>query len=407
MAVALETNNRTETQPVGRRRRIIIPIAAVVILIGLIFGIRYLIYAAHHVGTDDAQIAGNITTISPRVKGQVAAVYVDENQFVRSGAKLVKLDDRDYLVTVQQAQAAYDQAVSNLQAAETAVPQQSTITSAQTQQAQAGIASAAAGVLNAQQRVAAAQSDFEAAKANAIKAQRDLQRARELARQGAISQSQLDATQAAYVDAVSQRDAAGKNVNAARAALDAAQAGVAGSQAQLAQAETGTQSTQIKSAQAAVSAAQVKAAAATLANAKLQESYTLIVAPIDGVVSKKSVNVGDTLSVGQPLMAIADQRHLWVTANLKETQLPNVRVGQPVEIKVDAFPHRVFTGKVESISPATGATFALIPPDNASGNFTKVVQRVPVRVYIDPSSDPRNELRQGLSTEISIDTTNH
>ena len=407
MAVALETNNRTQTQVAGRKRRVIIPVAIVAILIGLIFGIRYLVYAAHHMSTDDAQIAGNITTISPRVKGQVAAVYVDENRFVRTGAKLVKIDDRDYLVAVAQAQAAYDQAVSNLQAAETAVPQQSSLTAAQTQQAQAGIAQSAAGVLSAQQRVAAAQSDLEAANASAIKAARDLERARELAAEGAISQSQLDATQAAYVNAMSQRDSAAKNVAATRDALQSAEAGVSGSQAQLEQAQTGTQTTQIKSAQAAVSAAQVKAAAAALANAKLQESYTLIVAPIEGVVSKKSVNVGDTLQVGQPLMAIADQRHLWVTANLKETQLPNVRVGQPVEIKVDAFPHRVFRGKVESISPATGATFALIPPDNASGNFTKVVQRVPARISIDASSDPRNELRQGLSTEISIDTSNH
>src|SRR6202011_2256427 len=124
MAVALETNNRTQTQAIGRKRRFIIPIAVIAIVIGLIFGIRYLVYAAHHVSTDDAQIAGNITTISPRVKGQVAAVYVDENQFVRKGAELVKLDDRDYKVAVAQAQAAYDQAVSSLQAAETAVPQQ-------------------------------------------------------------------------------------------------------------------------------------------------------------------------------------------------------------------------------------------------------------------------------------------
>jgi membrane fusion protein (multidrug efflux system) len=250
-------------------------------------------------------------------------------------------------------------------------------------------------------------SNLDAARANALKAQRDLQRARELASEGAISRSQLDATQAAYIDAVALRDAASQDVVAARTAVDQAEAGVVAGHAQLAQAQTGVQSTQIKSSQAAVSAAQVKAAAAALANARLQESYTLITAPIDGVVSKKSVNVGDTVQVSQPLMAIADQRHLWVTANLKETQINNVRVGQPVEIHVDAFPHRVFTGKVESVSPATGATFALIPPDNASGNFTKVVQRVPVRIAIDASSDPHSELRQGLSVEISIDTTNH
>ncbi|HEV2037703.1 MAG TPA: HlyD family secretion protein, partial [Candidatus Eremiobacteraceae bacterium] len=250
-------------------------------------------------------------------------------------------------------------------------------------------------------------SNLNAAKANELKAERDLERARQLASEGAISQSQLDATQAAYATAVAEREAAAQNIVAAQAALAQAQAGVAVSNAQLEQAQTGTQSTQIKSAQAAVSAAQVKAASAALANARLQESYTTITAPIDGVISKKSVNVGDMVSVGQPLMAIADQRHLWVVANFKETQIRNIRPGDPAEIRVDAFPHRIFKGWVESISPATGATFALIPPDNASGNFTKVVQRVPVRIAIDPKSDPEGLLRQGLSVVVSIDTSSH
>ncbi|MBV8340360.1 MAG: HlyD family secretion protein [Candidatus Eremiobacteraeota bacterium] len=405
MAVAAE---RVEAAPVtGRKRRIIIPVVVILVLAALIFGIPRLLYAMHHVSTDDAQIQGNITTISPRVKGQVTNVYVDENQFVRKGAKLVQLDDRDYKVALLQAQAAYEQAVSNLQAATTAVPQQSALTSAQTAQAQAGIANATSGVLNAQEKIATARSNLDAASANAVKAQHDVTRARELAGEGAISNSDLDAAQAAYTDAVSQRDAAAQGVVVAQAGLNQAQANVVASRAQLEQAQTGTQTTQIKSAQAAVSAAQVQAAAAALANAKLQESYTLITAPIDGVVSKKSVNVGDTVQTGQPLMAIADQKHLWVLANLKETQIRNVRVGQPVDIHVDAFPHVVFRGNVESLSPATGATFALIPPDNASGNFTKVVQRVPIRIAIDPSSDPQGLLRQGLSVEASIDTTNH
>lgn len=405
MAVAAE---RVESAPAtGKKRRIIVPVVVVIVLLALIFGVPRLLYAMHHVSTDDAQIQGNITTISPRVKGQVTAVYVDENQFVRKGAKLVQLDDRDYKVALQQAQAAYEQAVANLRAATTAVPQQSALTSAQTAQAQAGIDQSLSGVLNAQEKVATARSNLEAATANATKAQHDLTRARELASEGAISRSDLDAAQAAATDATAQRDAAAQSIVVAQAGLDQAQASVDASRAQLQQAQTGTQTTQIKSAQASVSAAQVQAAAAALANAKLQESYTLITSPIDGVVSKKSVNVGDTVQTGQPLMAIADQRHLWVLANLKETQIRNVRVGQPVDINVDAFPHVVFKGTVESLSPATGATFALIPPDNASGNFTKVVQRVPIRIAIDPKSDPQGLLRQGLSVEVNINTTNH
>ncbi|HXW50348.1 MAG TPA: HlyD family secretion protein [Candidatus Acidoferrales bacterium] len=391
----------------GRKRRVIIPIVIVLVIIGLFFGIRFLIYSAHHVGTDDAEIGGNITTISPKVKGQVLSVYVVENEPVRRGDKLVQLDDRDFKVAVAQAQAAYDQAVANMQAANTAVPQQSTLTAAQVAQAQAGISQAASGVLNAQERAASAQADFMAAQANAVKAQNDVVRARTLASEGAIAQSQLDAAQAAYVTAVANRDAAKQGIVAAQAGVDQAQAAVLSSRAQFDQAQTGNQTTQIKSAQAQVSAAQVQAAAAVLANAKLQESYTTIVAPVDGVVSKKSVDIGDTVAVGQPLMAVADQTHLWVDANLKETQIENVRVKQPVEIRVDAFPHQVFRGTVLSISAATGATFALIPPDNASGNFTKVVQRVPVRIQIDSTSDPQHLLRQGLSVEVSIDTTNH
>jgi membrane fusion protein (multidrug efflux system) len=391
----------------GRKRRIIIPIAVIVVIIALIWGIPKLIYALHHTGTDDAQIGGNITTISPKVKGQVIAVYVNENQSVRTGDKLVQLDDRDYKVALAQAQAAYSQAVANMRAANTAVPQQSTLTAAQVAQAQAGISQAASGVLNAQERAASTRADYMAAQAEAVKAQNDVNRARTLASEGAIARSELDAAQAAYVTALANRDAAKQSIVAAQAAVDQAQAAVLSSRAQFEQAQTGVQTTQIKSAQAQVSAAQVQAAAAALANAKLQESYTRITAPVDGIVSKKSVNVGDTVSVGQPLMAIADQTHLWVDANLKETQIANVRVGQPVEIRVDAFPHQVFRGRVESLSAATGATFALIPPDNASGNFTKVVQRVPVRITVDPSSDPEHLLRQGLSVEVSIDTTNH
>jgi membrane fusion protein (multidrug efflux system) len=404
MAVAAPAPDLVVT---GRKRRFLVPLAALAILVGLFYGIRFLVYAAHHVGTDDAQIAGNITTISPKVKGQVAAVYVDDNQFVRKGALLVVLDDRDYRIAVQQAQAAYDQAVSNLRAAATAVPQQSTLTAAQMAQARAGLTQAAAGVLNAQERVATAKADYLAAQANAVKAAQDEVRARTLVAEGAISRSEYDAAHAAYLTALANRDAAKQEIAAAEAAVAQARAQVLASHAQLQQAQTGRQTTEIKSAQARVSEAQVEAAAAALANAKLQESYTRITAPIDGVVSKKSVNVGDTVAVGQPLMAIADQAHLWVVANLKETQIQNVRVGQPVAIHVDAYPHQTFSGRVESLSPATGATFALIPPDNASGNFTKVVQRVPVRISIDASSDPQHVLRQGLSVEVSIDTTNH
>src|SRR5579872_6816689 len=420
-STALGADDAAEAPARGRKRRIIIPIVVIALLVAAFFGIRYWVYASHHVSTDDAQITGNITTISPKVSGQVTGVFVSDNQFVHKGHRLVTIDPRNYAIAVQQAQAAYQQALANYQAASTAVPQQSTLTAAQTAQAAAGIAQTSSGVQTAASNVTAArdkvrqaQSQYDAARAAAVKAGQDLQRARTLQSQGAVSQSDLDQAQAAYTAAIAQRDAAAQAIEVAQSGVNQAQAGLGqaqaqqqASQAQYEQAQTGTQTTQIRAAQASVSSAQVKAAAAALANAKLQLSYTVITAPIDGVISKKSVNIGDTVSVGQPLMAVADQQHLWVTANLKETQIDKVRVGQPVAIHVDAYPKMRVTGKLESLSPATGATFALIPPDNSSGNFTKVVQRIPVRVSIDPASDPQHRLRQGLSVEVTIDTSNH
>jgi len=417
----------------GRKRRILIPLGIIAALVLIILGVRYLIFAAHHVTTDDAQIAGDITTIAPRVKGQVLAVPVKENQVVTKGTRLLVLDDRDYRAAVAQAQAALDQARGGAQAAAIGVPLQSALAAAQTSQAEAGVSQAQsatdaasakigvaqAGVRVAQERVAVAQAQLNAADAALTKATSDSNRAQQLIAAGAISKQQHDEAIAAYQAALANDQAARVNVDVAhggvqqatndlaQAQAGAAQAGaqVSASQAQLDQALTGGQQTQIKRAQAVTGSAQASAAQAALDIARLQLSYTVITAPVDGVVSKKSVDVGDTVASSQPVMAIASQTGLWVVANLKETQLTSVRPGQSVDISVDAFPHQTFRGTVSSISPATGATFALIPPDNASGNFTKVVQRIPIRIDIDPSSDPTHLLRQGLSAVVSIDTS--
>ncbi|MBC5825209.1 MAG: HlyD family secretion protein [Candidatus Eremiobacteraeota bacterium] len=417
----------------GRKRRIIVPIVVIVLLIAAVFGIRYFTFAAHHVSTDDAQISGDITNISPKVKGQIQQVYVHENQSVRKGDMLVKIDDRDYAAAVAQAQAGVAQARSGQQAAVEAVPLQNSLTGAQVAQAEAGISQASGGVAAAEARVAnvraaaeaarekiaLAQAQQSAAQAALTKAGHDLARSKTLVAQGAISREQFDAAQAGYSTALANADAAALGVAVARAgtqqaqqditqaqaAADQARAQISAGNAQLAQAQTGSGQSAIKTAQAQTSGAQVQAAEAALAAAQLQLSYTAIRAPVDGIVSKKSVNPGDTIAIGQPLLALANQRSLWITANLKETQLGKVRIGQPVQFKVDAYPHQTFSGKVDSISPATGVTFALIPPDNASGNFTKVVQRVPVRIAIDTRSDPQHMLRQGLSVSVSIDTS--
>lgn len=431
---AIETSgNGNGNGTTGRKRRILIPLGVIAAIILLIVGIQYLVYAAHHVTTDDAQINGNITTIAPRVKGQVVAVPVKENQVVTKGTRLLVLDNRDFQAAFEQAAAALAQARGGAQAAAIGVPLQNALTAAQTSQAEAGVSQAVgataaasakigtaqAGVRVAKERVAVAQAQLAAADAALNKARSDRDRAQQLVGSGAISKQQNDTAVAAYQATLANDQAARVGVDVAssgvqqaindlgQAQAGAVQAGalVSASQAQLAQAQTGGDQSKIKQAQASTGSAQVSAAQAALDIARLQLSYTVITAPVDGVVSKKSVNVGDTVASGQPVLAIASQTGLWVVANLKETQLTSVRAGQPVVIKVDAFPHQEFKGTVSSISPATGATFALIPPDNASGNFTKVVQRIPIRIEIDPSSDPTHLLRQGLSAVVAIDTS--
>jgi len=431
--MSAEDQNTVAVETTGRRRRILIPLAIVVGLVLLIFGISYLVYASHHVSTDDAQIEGDVTTVAPRVKGQITAVYVHENQLVHKGDLLLTIDPRDFQAAVAQAQATLDQANGTAQAAAFGVPMQTALTAAQTSQAQAGVAqsqsaaqgavakigTAQAAVLSASAGVGVAKAQLASANAALTKAANDRQRAQTLVAAGAISHQQSDATEAAYQAALANQQAATVSVTAAqagvvqaqsnleqaRAGASAAGAEISASQAQLAQAQTGTEQNKIKRAQALTGSAQESAAQAALDIAKLQLSYTRVIAPVDGIVSKKSVNIGDNVAVAQPVMAIAAQTGLWVTANLKETQLEKVRVGDPVAISVDAYPHIKFTGTVASIAAATGATFALIPPDNATGNFTKVVQRVPVRIAIDPSSDPNHLLRQGLSAEVAIDTS--
>ena len=387
------------------RRRVILPIIIGLLIVAIAIGVPYLIYAANHVSTDDAQIDGYLTTIAPRVKGQVIAVYVDDNQLVHKGDILIQLDDRDLRAAEQQAAAAYAQAIASHSAASISVPQQAALTSAQIDQANAGIGQGQSGIQTAQAALVAAQAQLGAAQANLVKAQRDQERSRMLVANGAISQSQADATWAAYQAALAARNSADESVRQAQAGVDRAQAQLQANAAELAQAQAGVDTTKIKQAQAQTSQAQAAAALANLAAAKLQLSYATIRAPIDGIVSKRSVNVGDYVASGQALMALVDEKNIWITANLKETQMTNVRIGQPVAIKIDAYPHEKFRGTVQSIAAATGSTFSLIPPDNASGNYTKVVQRVPVRISIDMTSDPAGEVRQGLSAVITIDTS--
>jgi membrane fusion protein (multidrug efflux system) len=337
-------------------------ILGIVLLVALAtWGVRRWVYGRTHVSTDNAQVDGHITAIAPRIAGFIDRVLVDENQHVKAGDTLVVLDRRDLVNRLEQAEA-------DLQNAQAVVGSRSAAG-----QAQAQLQATRAEAASAQASIAAAEASYRQASA-------DYDRYRGLAASKIISAQQLDA-------ALSARDAAAANLEAARR-----QAAAAGSQ--------------VSASGAAVRGADARLAAAQAAvdNAKLQLSYATLLAPDAGVVAKRNAEPGSQVQVGQNLLSLVPEEDVWVTANLKETQLAKVQVGDEAEFSVDAYPGRTFQGKVESLSPATGARFALLPPDNATGNFTKVVQRVPVRIAVDNTADPAHPLRPGMSVEVTITT---
>jgi len=382
------------------------------------FGYRWWQYAATHQTTDNAAVAGHVHQISSRVNGTVADVLVDDNQAVRKGQVLVKLDARDYENKVQQARAALETARRQAQAAHSSINLASQNAQANATQARgnvnsaiAAIATARAAVNEAKAGVPAAQAEVAQAQANLARAQADYNRYNNLYQQGAIPRQQLDTAQADYQVALAQRNSAQQGVAQAQAKLAQAQEGVARAQAQLAASQGGLQQAKASGVQAEVNRNQYDAAQsaiaqaqASLKDAQLQLSYTNVIAPSEGRIGRKTIEVGQRVQPGQPLMAVVDNDY-WVVANFKETQLENIRAGQPVEVELDAFPHHTFVGRIDSFSPASGATFSLLPPDNATGNFTKIVQRIPVKVVLDPQSIKGYEERitPGMSAEVSVE----
>ena len=337
--------------------RLIVP-AALTVALG-VWGFNKWSYGRTHESTDNAQIEGHIVPIVAKVGGYVTAVNVDENAVVAANAALVRIDDREY--TVKLAQADAELAAARATAGSAGVE---------------GQARSMVRTASSQRDVGAAQ--VQAARAQLVKAESDLTRAKELVAKEIVSRAQLDAAQAAYDAAAAQLAATERQVNAATSGIANAEAGVRLAQARLA------------------------AAQASRDNAALQLGFTAITAPIGGTVSRKQVEVGQLVQAGQTLMSIVADTGLYVTANVKETQLARIRPGQKVELEIDAYDGAVVTGVVESIASATGAKFALLPPDNATGNFTKVVQRVPVRIRITKDFGADRPLRPGMSVLANI-----
>ena len=350
------SNANRADKPTNRPRRRILVIGAVIGVLGLFFGIRYWMYASTHEDTDDAYVTGYTHQISSRITGTVEEVLVDDNWHVTAGQPLLKLDPRDYQVALEKDRASY-------------------------LQAQAQLLQASAQIPLAEAQLAQSQAQADASKANADYLQRTFKRNSELFYQGrgVISKQDLDTAQ-------SQAETSVATYKANLAAVNVAQ-----------------ENLKVARAQEGAARAQTEAALAQVKNSELQLSYCTIVAPISGRIAQKTVQTGNRVSVGQALMAVVED-NVWILANFKETQLERIRVGQPVEIKIDGLPHYRFTGRVDSLQPGTGSNFALLPPDNATGNFIKIVQRVPVKILFDPESIKavRDKIVPGLSTVPSI-----
>jgi membrane fusion protein (multidrug efflux system) len=370
------------------------------VVLGLVGLYRHL---AAWESTDDAQIDGYVHPVSSRVSGYVTRVMVDDNQYVEAGTVLVQLDAKDYDVSVANARAALANSQANAAAQKTGVPLTSVNTSSQLSDAQAAVANAEAGLAAARQQSDAAQAALEQAEANDLKAQDDVNRYRPLAAKDEIPQQR-------YTQAVASEKATAAAVAAARASAAAAEQGIVQararldqSQAQLVYARTGPQQISVQRAKADAAEADVQKAAAVLEQARLDLQYTTIVAPVAGVVGQRSVQPGQNVSPGQQLMTIVplDSQNIWVTANFKETQLRHMRPGQPARVYVDTY-GRTYEGRVLSISGASGARYSLLPPENATGNYVKVVQRIAVKIVFDRGQDPEHLLRPGMSVEPDV-----
>jgi len=421
------------------RRPVFLIAAAVILLLAIIFGARYWAYARSHESTDDAFVDGHIIQVSPKVPGYVLKVYVSDNQIVRAGDLIAEIDARDLQAKVDQVKAALTAGLSQQRQAQTQVTLTRATARANVRQATAGVQQARSGVTGARAGAASersrtaqssagintteanmqqARAQLSAAQAEATRANADVQRYQALFEKDEVSRQRLDQaiatarTANAQVDVANERIAATEaQVSQARAATSAqsatarraeSQVGAARAQVnealgRLEQANTAPQQVAVSEAQAASAGANLAQLQAAVDEAELQLSYTKIYAPEDGRVTRKSVEVGALIQVGQPLMAIVPG-DVWVTANFKESQIGSIRPGEPVEVTVDAYPGKIFKAHVDSIQAGTGSRFSLIPPENATGSYVKVVQRVPVKIVFEPNQiDSQHLLAPGMS----------
>ncbi len=360
--------------------------------------------------TDDAQIDGHIVPVASRVGGTVSKVDIDDNQFVDAGAVLLQIDTKDYEVALAREEANLADARASLEGARSGVPitsattqSQVTGTEANLERMRAGVTAAVAELDAARSRQQTAQAHLREAAANHMRVAQDLERVKQLIVKDEVSRQQYDSAVALEEAARASEDAAKSEVTEAAHAVSVAESRlqqanrqVEQAQADVRSAQTGPDQVAVTRARAAAAEARVKQAEAAVEQARLNLGYTTIRSVTCGIVSKKSVEPGQIVQPGQPLLALVPLEDIWVTANFKETQLHDMRPGQRVRISVDAY-SRDYWGRVESIAAATGTRFSLLPPENATGNYVKVVQRIPVKIAFEKGQDPDHLLRPGMS----------
>jgi len=365
--MATTQNTNAEALPKKRSKTFLI-VLILLLLVGGAFGISKYIHAQHHEETDDAQVEANINPVIPKIAGYVTEVRVKDNQKVKKGDTLLILDDRDLKIKLEQAQAALNAANSNLTSA------QATTTAAHT------------NIATSEASVKTIDAQIEAAKINVWRTTQDYNRYSNLIQDHSITQQQFEQAQAAKETAEKQLQVLQEQRNQATKQTNAVSS------------QSGATSTQIGVANATIKQRQVD-----VENALLNLSYTVVLAPADGVASKVNVQAGQFLQAGQATFSIVQDNDIWVVANFKETQFDDLKIGQKVTVDVDAFPGHEFEAQLTSFSPATGSRFALLPPDNSSGNFVKTVQRLPVKIEFTNKNDSLvKQLKAGMNVNVDV-----
>jgi membrane fusion protein, multidrug efflux system len=375
-----------------RSRRVQVVVALLVMVAALLIWWYFSLWES----TDDAQVDGHINPISSRISGNVIKVHFEDNQFVKAGTVLVEIDPTDYRVAVERARAELAEAEAAAGGARAGIPITAVGTSSQISTAQAKVESARAGIAAARKELDAAGARLAEAKARNVKAQNDLRRFTPLVNRDIVSKQQYDQVTANAQAAAAGVAAATAGVRVARQQVKQARDQLAQMEAELRSTSTAPEQVQVAKSRSSSAQAGLKRAAANLRQAELNLSYARLAAPVDGITGRKGVEPGQNVQPGQVLLYLVPVEDIWVTANFKEDQLRKIRPGQKVTVSVDAY-DRDYDGYVESIGAASGARFSLFPPENATGNYIKVVQRIPVRIRFSRGQDPRHLLRPGMS----------